>query len=124
MMKNWSHYAGIMLALIVTLDVFSGRPNPEWTLTPAESAEFERRLAALSPVSVAPAGRTQPLGYRGFEVRGRPMLVRVFHGEAVNGGLALVDPGRGLERWLLDSGRGNLDPNLAAYVDSQISSGP
>jgi hypothetical protein len=124
MMGYRGAYAVIVLALVVTLDVFSGRPNPEWALTPAEGVEFERRLAVLPPLSVAPADQAQPLGYRGFDVRGCPTPVRVFRGLVVNGGQTFADPGRRLERWLLDSGRGSLDPSLAAYVDSEISSGP
>ena len=81
----------------------------------------ERRLAALG---VGVAGQDEPLGYRGFSVRGRAAPVRVFRGQVMNGRRALADPGRGLERWLLDSGRGSIDPGLAAYVDSEIASGP
>jgi hypothetical protein len=113
-----------MMALIVTLEVFSGRPNPEWTLTPADSAEFERQLAALAPLAPAPAAPEQPLGYSGFSVRGRATPVQVFQGVVVNGAQALADPGRGLEHWLLNTGRGLLDPGLATYVDSEIASGP
>ena len=121
MRRGDSAYAGVMMAVIVTLEVFSGRPNPEWSLAPAQSAEFERRLAALG---VGVAGQDEPLGYRGFSVRGRAAPVRVFRGQVMNGRRALADPGRGLERWLLDSGRGSIDPGLAAYVDSEIASGP
>jgi hypothetical protein len=109
------------MAVIVTLEVFSGRPNPEWNLTPTQSAEFERRLAAL-PAGIA--GPDEPLGYRGFSVRGRAAPVRVFRGQVMNGDQLLADPGRRLERWLLDSGRSSIDPGLAAHIDSEIAAGP
>jgi len=32
----------------VTLGVFSGRPNPSWTLTPAQDTELRQRLDALT----------------------------------------------------------------------------
>ena len=50
--------------LSVTLDVFSGRPNPTFLPTPAEAAGLEERLRDLA------RSRRQPpdavLGYRGF----------------------------------------------------------
>ncbi len=122
MIRANNTYAGVVMAVIVTLEVFSGRPNPEWSLAPAQSAEFEQRLAALPAADIA--GLDDPLGYRGFSVRGRVSPVRVFRGQVMNGQQALADPGRRLERWLLDSGRGSIDPGLAAHVDLEIASGP
>jgi hypothetical protein len=48
----------------VTLDVFSGRPNPTWRLTPREARELIDRAAAggASP----PADPAPVLGFRGF----------------------------------------------------------
>jgi hypothetical protein len=78
----------------VELDVFSGRPNPRWVLTPAESRQLTGRVrdgtAPVVPVSMD-AGN---LGYRGFIVRasgteavnlgsdGRPIAFRVRSGLA------------------------------------------
>lgn len=49
--------------MTVELDVFSGRPNPQWTLTQTEAARVEELLQDLPPAekAVEPA-----LGYRGF----------------------------------------------------------
>lgn len=52
----------------VELDVFSGRPNPEWQLTGEEAAELRRRLSDLPPADVKPP--PPRLGYRGFNVAG------------------------------------------------------
>ncbi len=112
------------MVLIVTLEVFSGRVNPEWTLTPADSAEFDRRLAALTPSTGASTGGEQPLGYRGFNVRGGAAPVRVFRGGVMNGAQPLADPGRTLERWLLSTAGAAIDASLTTYVDSEISSVP
>ena len=53
----------------IELDIFSGRPNPRWTLDPAEEGELITRLldrtVPLAPVDITD-GR---LGYRGFVVR-------------------------------------------------------
>ena len=74
-------------AVRVELDIFSGRPNPTWTLSAGETAELKRRLADLPPSAKAP--QPPPLGYRGFVmtrtggVEGDldlPQAVRVFAG--------------------------------------------
>jgi hypothetical protein len=111
-----------MMAILVTLDMFSGRPNPEWTLGPAEAAVFERRISALPSIS-ASNQPDAPLGYRGFTIREDGNEVRVFGGQVTTKGQVLADRGRSLERWLLDSGRGSLDPGTASYVESQTRSG-
>ncbi len=36
--------------VVVELDVFSGRPNPTWTRTPAEAAELDRRIRGRATV--------------------------------------------------------------------------
>jgi hypothetical protein len=50
-----------------TLHIYSGRPNPTWTLTPAQDAELRQRLGALQPTGQAfdEMGR---LGYAGFDL--------------------------------------------------------
>ena len=51
----------------VELDIFSGNPNPAWTLSDADSAHFLEKLALLPAAS--PAEFATNLGYRGFIVR-------------------------------------------------------
>jgi hypothetical protein len=48
----------------VTMNLFSGRPNPTWSLTPSQAEELVERLAAAGPV----AAPDEPplLGFRGF----------------------------------------------------------
>lgn len=55
--------------LTVELDIFSGRPNPRWTLSEAEEKELVNYILA-NPASILPdtLGQAQ-LGYRGFIVR-------------------------------------------------------
>ncbi len=99
----------------VEADVFSGRPNPRWTLDAAAAAELARRLAELPPAP--PAAPFEGLGYRGLVVtglEGECDEVRV-HGGRVRaecGGetRTRADAGRALERWLLATGEGSLEP--------------
>ena len=53
-------------ALRVELDVFSGRTNPSWALTPSECEEIVTRLSRLA--SVAAPTSPASLGYRGFVI--------------------------------------------------------
>ena len=62
----------------VELDIFSGRPNPSWQLSPERAAELAAKLQGLSE-------KTQPaqdpgLGYRGFTLRDGSRTVRIFQG--------------------------------------------
>src|SRR6188768_1931657 len=98
----------------VELDIFSGRPNPRWTLAPAEEAELVQRLLDRS-VPIAPLTITDgKLGYRGFLVRasgstaailaarGLPTAFRVRDGLGTS-----IDPEA--ERWLLFTGSPAVD---------------
>lgn len=52
----------------VELDIFSGRPNPIWTLSPKEEQELVDRLEA-DPAQMLPVtAATEGLGYRGYVV--------------------------------------------------------
>lgn len=89
----------------VQLDVFSGRPNPRWTLSGDRARELGERLS-----SVEPAEPREPpaLGYRGFLVSDSRIRLRVFDSlVALQGKDAtryLRDVG-GVEEYLLDQAR-------------------
>lgn len=55
--------------MTVELDVFSGRPNPQWTLTEQEAGRVEEMLRDLPPAEPGRAAMEPGLGYRGFLVR-------------------------------------------------------
>jgi hypothetical protein len=95
--------------MTVELDVFSGRPNPQWALSVAEAARVWQLLEGLPETE--PDKPEPALGFRGFIVRdnGRRISVR--------GGLVYIedllaanalDDVRGLEEYLreLAVGRG------------------
>lgn len=109
----------------VEVDLYSGRPNPRFRLDAAAATELLRRLSTLHPSSVPPAPPAG-LGYRGLRVdvgTDHPPITRIL----VSGGSVLVreetgrerrlhDPGRALERWLIDLGAGVLDPGTIAVI--------
>jgi hypothetical protein len=97
----------------VRLLIFSGRPDPEWTVGASELEELVGLLKGVvggEPIHPPPAGG---LGYRGFLVRGaplgqRPADVTVFRGvitEQAGARAAHWRDTRGIERWLLDQAR-------------------
>jgi murein DD-endopeptidase MepM/ murein hydrolase activator NlpD len=113
----------------VTLHVFSGRPDPTWTLTTAQEAELRRRLRDLSPTD-QPFDENGGLGYSGFELslpaaEGQPLQhVRVCKGvarvEAAGQVDQLADGDRTLERWLLDTAGGHVEADVVEVVRQEL----
>ncbi len=56
----------------IELDTFSGRPNPRWSLTPAEAAELVARMRDERVAFRRPEDDEGILGYRGFIVTSDP----------------------------------------------------
>lgn len=110
----------------VELDIFSGMPNPAWTLTNAEADSFAAQLAAL------PEGPRNELsghlGYRGFIVQctqgADTQLIRIQDGAVhISKGATNVfarDNDRQLERWLLNAGGPHLKNELVQMVEREI----
>ena len=99
------------LRMRVEIDVYSGRPNPEFQLSEPLSRELARMLQDL-PASdhAAPEGG---LGYRGFVISetagsGLPARLRVFDGFVINEDAqpakTFVDS-KGAEAWLKQQAR-------------------
>jgi hypothetical protein len=105
------------------IDVFSGRPAPEWTLTPAETDGLLSLLETLSPQvggPPPPAG----LGYRGVVVTIRSgaglSTLRASGGVVApdqGGGASLADPGREVERYLWESARRHVAPDVIEAIE-------
>lgn len=112
----------------VSLGIYSGRPDPSWSLTEQESAEFGRLLGSLpSTVGEPPEGG---LGYHGFFLTpssiGQPGWTLVaFRGAIAAPGSGsrpyLVDRDRTVERYLLDSGRSHLTAEEIEAVESDLA---
>ena len=111
----------------VSLGIYSGRPDPAWTLTDAQAAELFFRIGRLpATVGTPPQGG---LGYHGFSVmtareeRAQPELV-VFRGTVARPGVGeqtdQQDAGRSVERFLLDTARPFLTATEIAVVESDL----
>jgi len=101
--------------MIVTVLVYSGRPNPSWTLAPAEAERMGVAISQLKPLGgacTAPA----TLGYSGveaaFDEHGRRRELTFVDGVAYEGQRCWADESRGIERRLIDTGRGRFDPAI------------
>jgi hypothetical protein len=106
-------------AATVEVDLYSGRPNPSWPLTPEEVARLVERIDNLAPADEAePPGR---LGYRGLRFHLQAQGREIAWGDSFDGHLRLrdsagsrhlADPGGEVERWLLATGEGKIEPQV------------
>ena len=86
--------------MLVELDVFSGRPNPQWYVDEPidqQIRELHRQLASTTTLPAEPPG----LGYRGFRYTLDGAVWRVWNGALVGPDRILHDPTRSVERLLL-----------------------
>ena len=102
----------------VTLGLYSGRPDPAWTLTGAEAAALDVALAGLpAKVGEPPAGG---LGYHGFTIERPDGTLVAFDGAVAPPGSGARpyrdDPGRTIERLLLETARAHVTGNELAEV--------
>jgi len=110
----------------VTLGIYSGLPDPSWSLTGSQARTLAGMLDRLEPVEgQLPEGG---LGYRGFAVE----LAGSDMGEAVRADAGLVevtrlggtrlyqDPERSVERWLLETGRDSLTPEIVQEIEHSL----
>ncbi len=101
----------------VVLDIFSGRPNPEWALTSGTASQICVLLQSLPPAESQPPEMLPGLGYRGFLVhipdcRGMEKPVRIFQNTAQSGELMLRDIDGKIEKLLLKSAGDAIDQDL------------
>ena len=116
-------------AATVEVDLYSGRPNPSWSLTPEEVAHLVKRIDGLAPADeVEPPGR---LGFRGLRFRLYAHGREIASGESFDehlrfqdpaGPRHLADPGREVERWLLETGQGKIEPQVYETLRNEAES--
>lgn len=113
-----------MTTITVEIDIFSGMPNPEWTLSEASAAMFLSKLSGLQKTTERP--RSTNLGYRGLVVRmsqaGRQMHIQNGLIESSDGTSStfFLDPQRSLERWLIETGRKSLSHEILEVIDADL----
>ena len=115
------------MSLIVTLNVFSGRPNPVWVVPDDVANEFDSRMSAISSITrLKPVGLVGGLGYRGFFVRrNEESQVTYIHGGIVDPGNispALIANDRELERWLLSTAGDSINAEVRNHVSGSLDS--
>lgn len=103
----------------VELDIFSGRPNPSWTLAPPERDRLLRELRLRTREVAAP--RSLPgLGYRGFVLRiaagGTTEVITVGEGTIERNGALHPDRDRAVERYLLRTMPADLRAQFSAVL--------
>jgi hypothetical protein len=111
------------------LDIFSGRPNPIWTLQPDVVAELEARIATLPLASQTSA--FDGMGYRGIVARDLNGQAK-FREIRIGSGVVSVelddgsrrdfqDDGQRTENWLLSTARGQVAQELLDTAASAIA---
>lgn len=120
--------------MIMTLDVFSGRPNPSWVLSQSDARQLLDRIAKRSVIEAETVDNV--LGYRGLVVpassdeqlpENLPASFRIADG--LPEGYALPDSAaRPLSAdeisdatgWLLSTGSHVVDEDLVAFVQDAV----
>lgn len=116
----------------VTLDIFSGRPNPTWTLSEEQQTQLLERVSGRRLATVD--SPTAVLGYRGLvvsaaqdDLEGVPQEFRIA-GAPSGDEAAKVIGGRGLSvseeneiaRFLLEAGRASVGDDLQQIVTGEL----
>ena len=110
-----------MATAAVEIDIFSGLPNPTWTLSDMQTASLLDMVSELSQTEAR--ARSDNLGYRGMIVRMREGAARelyVHNGIVAVNGTHYSDPDRRVERWLLETGRSFVDERIYEIVESEL----
>lgn len=108
----------------VTLQIFSGRPDPNWQLSDEQAADLQDQLAELSPGGIY--AMPENLGYRGFNLNYGERAVHVYQDQVriteAGEDSWRVDKSRTLEMWLLDSGvlAGAVEAEIAAEMRNDV----
>jgi hypothetical protein len=114
-----------MTTITVEIEIFSGMPNPEWTLSEASAAMFLSKLSGLQKTTERP--RSTNLGYRGLVARmsqeaGLQMYIQNGLIESSDGTSStfFLDSQRSLERWLIGTGRKSLSHEILEVIDADL----
>src|SRR5262245_38518597 len=112
---------------LVTLHIYSQRPDPYWFLTEEQEDELSRRLGRLREPSLLKARGGVPIfGYRGFSLGVLPASGPLM---GINQGIVDPDPAesgffdadRTIERFLLETGGDAVPPEVREDVLTTFS---
>ena len=115
--------------MIVTLDAFSGRPNPSWRLSSKDNSRILERVAGKALAADTEASVEGPLGPRGFIIdaasddetpAGVPVSFRVGQPNAADASVFSGAESLDISRFLLNTGRHVLDDDLMAFLDRSM----
>lgn len=115
----------------VTLDVFSGRPNPTWTLTKEQAILFLNNISQIKPTNENIQNYPEKiLGYRGFivdQITNKDLPLKRF--EIYNGAIKVLsnsssyllkDKDFQIEKWLLQTAYNHIDKDTFNFVKEDI----
>jgi hypothetical protein len=117
------------VSTIITLDVFSGRQNPDWQLNERQESELAERLSSARTITAQrPSSTFGGLGYRGFlisrsldDLRG-PLRITAHEGILDQGpGMPNLVDDAGLETWLVNTLATELPGTVREHILSQLS---
>ncbi|RWU07415.1 hypothetical protein [Pedobacter chitinilyticus] len=116
------------MATLITLDIFSGRPNPTWELSDEQAKILKEKLYSLREKSLLKSPSIlYGLGYRGFIVSsvGDPDLPQkmLVNANIVDFGWtreSYVDHQNDIEKWLLDTSGSFLDDEIKKIALEEI----
>jgi hypothetical protein len=112
----------------VRISMYSGRPDPEWELSPQQAAELRARLDALptatgtQPRPPWPSAEFSIEETVGGQVRQRQIAFRGTIGaDSDEPRVYRVDPTRSVERYLLQTGRSHLLASERALMEERLA---
>ena len=107
----------------VSLGIYSGRPDPSWTLTAEEAEGLVNLLASLPEGTGAPP--VGGLGYHGFTIALPEGTLVAYRGSVAPPGdgerAVRADPTRSVERYLLETSRSHLTAVEASEVERALT---
>ena len=115
------------MSLTVTLNVFSGRPNPTWVVPDEAAAELRDRVSRIATLSnLKPPSVLGGLGYRGFSVshdHDAELTLNLHAGVVDRGGPSptLIADDREIERFLLSTAGGAIADEVRAHVEQSLA---
>lgn len=117
------------MSLIITLDMYSGRPNPSWEVSDTDAKKLRKLLAKKRKIStISSPGSVGQLGYRGLIITTEgdlalPKMMRAFDGVLEVASLGTpnyIDHDSEIEDFLLSTAGQALDNDERQFITQEI----